>query len=165
VDQASAHRPRQHEFSIAAWALPISIILGAFYGHFNTPNDDGWGYVRGAVAGALICTGILLLEFTAFWRTRSALARRMVFTLYLALRSFGYLAMILIGLAASALLVPGPAENARLIDSGCSLLDCSELQLQSDPWRERSARPGLCCLISSPVVIADPASSNACCFS
>jgi len=109
---------RQYEFTIAGWAVPISIALGAAYGHFNTPNGDGWGYVQGAIAGALISTGILLLEFTVFRRTRNALARRMAFPLYIALRSFGYLAMILIGLAASALLVQGSAEGGRLIEAG-----------------------------------------------
>ena len=50
------------------------------------------------------CT-ILLLEFAVFSRTRSALARRMPFLLYLALRSLGYLAAILMGLAVSAWLL------------------------------------------------------------
>jgi hypothetical protein len=38
---------RQREFAgIAGWALPVSVTLGAIFGHFNTPNDSGWGYIQ-----------------------------------------------------------------------------------------------------------------------
>jgi adenylate cyclase len=110
---------RQHEFAgIAGWALPVSVTLGAIFGHFNTPNDSGWGYIHGAVAAILISATILLLEFAVFSRTRSALARRVPFLLYIALRSLGYLAAILIGLAVSAWLVRESAESEPLIERG-----------------------------------------------
>ena len=70
------------------------------------------------------CT-ILLLEFAVFSRTRSALARRMPFLLYLALRSLGYLAAILMGLAVSAWLLRQSAESEPLIERGgviCSVV-------------------------------------------
>ena len=86
---------RQREFArIAGWALPISITLGAVFGHFQAQDGSVWGYIQGAVTAILISCTILLLEFAVFSRTRSALARRMPFLLYLALRSSGYLAAI-----------------------------------------------------------------------
>jgi hypothetical protein len=89
---------RQREFArIAGWALPISITLGAVFGHFQAQDGSVWGYIQGAVTAILISCTILLLEFAVFSRTRSALARRMPFLLYLALRSSGYLAAILMG--------------------------------------------------------------------
>ena len=96
---------RQREFvRIAGWVLPASITLGAVFGHFQAHNV--WGYVQGAVAAIVISCTILLLEFAVFSRTRSALARRMPFLLYLMLRSLGYLAVILMGLTVSAWLLP-----------------------------------------------------------
>ena len=82
---------RQREFArIAGWALPVSISLGAVFGHFQAQSGSVWGYIQGAVTAIVISCTILLLEFAVFSRTRSALARRMPFLLYLALRSFGY---------------------------------------------------------------------------
>jgi hypothetical protein len=90
---------RQGEFvRIAGWVLPVSITLGAVFGHFQAQNGSLWGYVQGAVTAIVISCTILLLEFAVFSRTRSALARRMPFLLYLMLRSLGYLAVILMGL-------------------------------------------------------------------
>ena len=79
---------RQREFvRIAGWALPVSVILGAVFGHFNSaPNNSVWPYIQGAIAGILISAAILSLEFVVFGRTVSALARRVPFPLYLALR-------------------------------------------------------------------------------
>jgi adenylate cyclase len=77
-----------------------------------------WGYIEGAVTAIVISCTILLLEFAVFSRTRSALARRMPFLLYLALRSLGYLAAILIGLAVSAWLLRQSAESEPLIERG-----------------------------------------------
>jgi adenylate cyclase len=107
---------RQREFvMIAGWALPVSITLGAVFGHFQAHNV--WGYVQGAVAAIVISCTILLLEFAVFSRTRSALARRMPFLLYLALRSLGYLAATLMGLAVSVWLLRESAERP-LIERG-----------------------------------------------
>jgi len=109
---------RQREFvRIAGWALPVSITLGAVFGHFQAQNGSVWGYVQGAVAAIVISCTILLLEFAVFSRTRSALARRMPFLLYLALRSLGYLAATLMGLAVSAWLLRESAERP-LIERG-----------------------------------------------
>jgi len=109
---------RQREFAIATWALPVCAMLGAVFGHLTAPNDGVRGYIHGAVAGILISTTVLLLEFAVFRRTRSALARRMPFLLYFALRSLGYLAAILMGLAVSAWLVRESAESEPLIERG-----------------------------------------------
>ena len=110
--------PRQREFVwIAGWVLPVSIVLGAVFGHFQAQNGGVWGYVQGAVTAIVISCTILLLEFAVFSRTRSALARRMPFLLYLALRSLGYLAAILMGLAVSAWLLRESAERP-LIERG-----------------------------------------------
>ena len=87
---------RQREFvRIAGWVLPVSITLDAVFGHFQAQNGSVWGYIQGAVAAIVISCAILLLEFAVFSRTRSTLARRMPFLLYLMLRSLGYLAVIL----------------------------------------------------------------------
>ena len=110
---------RQREIArIAGWALPISITLGAVFGHFQAQNGSVWGYVQGAVTAILISCTILFLEFAVFSRTRSARARRMPFLLYLALRSSGYLAAILMGLAVSAWLLRESAESEPLIERG-----------------------------------------------
>ena len=110
---------RQREFvRIAGWALPVSITLGAVFGHFQAQNGSVWGYVQGAVAAIVISCTILLLEFAVFSRTRSALARRMPFLLYLALRSLGYLAATLMGLAVSAWLLRESAERPLIERSG-----------------------------------------------
>ena len=109
---------RQREFvRIAGWVLPVSITLGAVFGHFQSQNGSVWGYVQGAVTAIVISCAILLLEFAVFSRTRSALARRMPFLLYLALRSLGYLAAILMGLTVSAWLLRESAERP-LIERG-----------------------------------------------
>jgi len=109
---------RQREFArIAGWALPISITLGAVFGHFQAQDGSVWGYIQGAVTAILISCTILLLEFAVFSRTRSALARRMPFLLYLALRSLGYLAATLMGLAVGAWLLRESAERP-LIERG-----------------------------------------------
>jgi hypothetical protein len=40
---------RQREFArIAGWALPISVALGAVFGHFQAQNGSVWGYIQGA---------------------------------------------------------------------------------------------------------------------
>ena len=110
---------RQREFArIAGWALPISVALGAVFGHFQAQTGSVWGYIQGAVTAIVISCTILLLEFAVFSRTRSALARRMPFFLYLALRSLGYLAAILMGLAVSAWLLRQSAESEPLIERG-----------------------------------------------
>jgi adenylate cyclase len=110
---------RQREFAaIAVWALPVSITLGAIFGHFQAPSGSVWGYIQGAVTAILISCTILLLEFAVFSRARNALARRVPFLLYLALRSLGYLAAILMGLAVGAWLVRESAESAPLIERG-----------------------------------------------
>jgi hypothetical protein len=58
---------RQREFAgIAGWAVPVSVTLGAVFGHFQTPNGGVWGYIQGAVAAILISTTVLLLEFAVF---------------------------------------------------------------------------------------------------
>jgi adenylate cyclase len=109
---------RQREFvRIAGWVLPVSITLGAVFGHFQAQNGSIWGYVQGAVTAIVISCTILLLEFAVFSRTRSALARRMPFLLYLMLRSLGYLAVILMGLTVSAWLLRQSAERP-LIERG-----------------------------------------------
>jgi hypothetical protein len=55
---------RQREFArIAGWALPVSVILGAVFGHFNSaPNNSVWPYIQGAIAAIVISCTILLLE-------------------------------------------------------------------------------------------------------
>src|SRR5580704_11047667 len=106
---------RQREFvTIAGWALPVSITLGAVFGHFHAQNGSVCGYVQGAVAAIVISCTILLLEFAVFSRTRNALARRMPFLLYIALRSLGYLAATLMGLAVSAWLLRECAERPMI---------------------------------------------------
>jgi adenylate cyclase len=110
---------RQREFvRIAGWAVPVSIVLGAVFGHLNAPNDSGRGYIHGVVAAIMISCTILLLEFAVFRRTRSSLARRVPFLAYFALRSLAYLAVILIGLAVSAWLMRESAESEPLIERG-----------------------------------------------
>jgi hypothetical protein len=38
---------RQREFAaIAVWALPVSITLGAIFGHFQAPSGSVWGYIQ-----------------------------------------------------------------------------------------------------------------------
>jgi hypothetical protein len=78
----------------------------------------GQPYIQDAIAGILISAAILSLEFVVFGRTVSALARRVPFLLYLALRSLGYLTAILMGLAVSAWLVRESAESEPLIERG-----------------------------------------------
>jgi hypothetical protein len=115
---------RQREFvRIAGWVLPVSITLGAVFGHFQAQNGSVWGYVQGAVTAIVISCTILLLEFAVFSRTRSALARRMPFLLYLMLRSLGYLAVILMGLTVSAWLLRESAERPLIERGGAELLD------------------------------------------
>jgi adenylate cyclase len=110
---------RQRYFArIMVWALPVSAALGAGFGGFRLPNDIIQGCIRGAVAGTLISTMAVLLEFVVFSRTLSALVRRIPFLLYLALRSLGYLVVILVGLAVSAWLLPTSAESEPLIEPG-----------------------------------------------
>jgi adenylate cyclase len=106
---------RQRYFArIVVWALPVSVALGAAFGHFYTPkNSSVWPYIQGAVAGVLISSMALLLEFVGFSRALSTLVRRVPFLLYLALRSVGYLAAILLGLAVSTWLVGGFAVIER----------------------------------------------------
>jgi hypothetical protein len=60
---------RQRQFArIAGWALPVSVILGAVFGHFNSaPNNSVWPYIQGAIAGILISAAILSLEFVRLW--------------------------------------------------------------------------------------------------
>jgi adenylate cyclase len=110
----------QRQFArIAGWALPVSVILGAVFGHFNSaPNNSVWPYIQDAIAGILISAAILSLEFVVFGRTVSALARRVPFLLYLAPRSLGYLTAILMGLGVSAWLVRESAESEPLIERG-----------------------------------------------
>jgi adenylate cyclase len=108
---------RQREFvRIAGWAVPVSIVLGAVFGHLNAPNDTGRGYIHGVVAAIMISCTILLLEFAVFRRTRSSLARRVPFLF--ALRWLAYLAVILVGLAVSAWLMRESAESEPLIERG-----------------------------------------------
>ena len=110
---------RQRYFArIMVWALPVSAALGAGFGGFRLPNDIVQGCLRGAVAGTLISTMAVLLEFVVFSRTLSALVRRIPFLLYLALRSLGYLVAILMGLAVSAWLLRTSAESEPLIEPG-----------------------------------------------
>ena len=108
---------RQREFAFAACALPVSIALGAVFGHLTAPNGGVRGYIQGSIAAILISTAIILLELGIFRRARGALARRLPFILYLALRSAGYLAAILIGLAISSWLMRKSASEA-LIERG-----------------------------------------------
>ena len=77
-----------------------------------------WGYIQGAVTAILISCHDPFLEFAVFSRARNALARRVPFLLYLALRSLGYLAAILMGLAVGAWLVRESAASAPLIERG-----------------------------------------------
>jgi hypothetical protein len=131
---------RQREFArIAGWALPVSVTLGAIFGHLQAPNDGVRGYVHGAIAGILISTTILLLEFAIFRRTRSALARRLPFLLYLTVRSLGYLASILIGLAVSAWLMRESAESEPLIERGGVIFS---LVLSAGPCRSGALNMG-----------------------
>jgi adenylate cyclase len=110
---------RQREFAgIAAWVIPVSVALGAVFGHFQAPDSSVWGYVQGAITAILISCAILVLEFAVFRRARSALSRRVPFLLYLALRSLGYLAAILMGLAVGAWLLRESAESEPLIARG-----------------------------------------------
>jgi hypothetical protein len=54
---------RQREFArIAGWALPISVALGAVFGHFHAQNGGVWG----AVTAIVISCTILLLEVAVF---------------------------------------------------------------------------------------------------
>ena len=110
---------RQRYFApIVVWALLVSVTLGAVFGHYNTPNDAIRGYIHGAVAGILISSSVLLLEFVVFSGTFSALVRRVPFLLYLGLRSLGYLVAILLGLAVSAWLVRASPVSEPLIERG-----------------------------------------------
>jgi adenylate cyclase len=107
---------QRYEASVALQAIPLCVVLGAAFGHFITPNDGALAYLHGAVAGVLISTTIVVLEFAVFSRTRSTLSRRLPFLLYLALRALGYLVAILMGLAVSAWLFRASAESEPLIE-------------------------------------------------
>ena len=109
---------RQRYFAkIAVWALLTSVGLGAVFGRLYSPHDVIRGYIHGAVAGMLISSTIILLEFVVFSRL-STLVRRVPFILFLALRSLGYLVAILLGLAVSAWLFRTSAESEPLIERG-----------------------------------------------
>ena len=115
---------RQRYFvRVVAWALPVSVVLGTIFGHFHSLNDSARGYIHGAVAGILISTAILLIEFVVDSRTVSGLIRRVPFLLYLALRSLAYLVAILFGLTVSAWLTRGSAGSEPLIERGGVLPD------------------------------------------
>jgi adenylate cyclase len=109
---------QRYEARIVVRAMSVSVVLGAAFGHFYSQNNSIWSYIHGAVAGILISTTILLLEFVVFSRTLSALVRRVPFVLYLALRSLAYLVAILMGLAASAWLLRASPESEPLIERG-----------------------------------------------
>jgi adenylate cyclase len=101
------------------WALLACVALGAAFGHFTTPSDSGVRpYIQGAVAGALISSTAILLEFSVFGWALSTLVRRVPFGVYLASRSLSYVAAILMGLAVSAWLMGDFAEGAPLITRG-----------------------------------------------
>jgi len=110
---------RQRYFArVVAWALPASVALGTVFGHFQSLNNSARGYIHGAVAGILISTAILLIEFVVDSRTLSGLIRRVPFLLYLALRSLGYLVAILFGLTVSTWLTRASAGSEPLIERG-----------------------------------------------
>lgn len=110
---------RQRYFvRVVAWAMPISVALGAVFGHFKAPGDGVRPYIHGAVAGVLISAAVLLLEFVVLSRSLSPLVRRVSFLLYLALRSLGYVVAILMGLAVSAWLLRDSAGSGALIERG-----------------------------------------------
>ena len=92
----TAHQRDDARFAL--WAIPISVVLGAAFGHFYSANDSVWEYIKGGVAGILISTTIVVLELVVFSRTRR-FNRRLPFLLYLALRTLGYLVAIVLGLA------------------------------------------------------------------
>jgi adenylate cyclase len=96
----------------------VSVTLGAAFGHFYAPTAGVWGYIHGAVAGILISATIVPLEFFVFSGMRGALFRQAPFLLYLSLRSLGYLAAILVGLAVTAWLVQDTAEGEPLVGRG-----------------------------------------------
>jgi adenylate cyclase len=101
---------------IYLWSLLGSVTLGAGFGHFYAPSAGVWGYIHGAVAGVLISATIVSLE--VFVDIRSTLFRKAPFLLFLSLRSLGYLAAILIGLAVSAWLMQDAAKGEPLIERG-----------------------------------------------
>lgn len=109
---------RQRNDARILWAIPISAVLGAAFGYFNTPSGSVWGHIQGAVAGVLISAVVVLLELVVFSRTRSTLSRRLPFLLFLALRSLGYLVTILMGLVVSAWLLRASADSEPLIARG-----------------------------------------------
>jgi hypothetical protein len=109
---------RQREFArIAGWALPISITLGAVFGHFRAQDGSVWGYIQGAVTAILISCTILLLEFAVFSRTRSALARWISSCISRCVRR-AILPRSSWGLAVSAWLLRESAESGPLIERG-----------------------------------------------
>jgi adenylate cyclase len=110
-----AHQRDDARFAL--WAIPISVVLGAAFGHFYSANDSVWEYIKGGVAGILISTTIVVLELVVFNRTRR-FNRRLPFLLYLALRSLGYLVAIVLGLAISAWLLRSFVKSDLLIDRG-----------------------------------------------
>lgn len=107
---------RRYLARIYSWSLLASATLGALFGHFNWPTDGDWAYLHGAVTGLLISAMIVTLEFFVFGGARNALFRRAPFLAYLSLRSLGYVAVILVGLAASAWLLRDPAKSEPLIE-------------------------------------------------
>lgn len=97
-------------------SLLISITLGAAFSYFTTPTGGVLPLVHGAIAGILITSTIIALEFIVF---ESALFRRAPFLVYLALRSLSYLAAILSGLIVTAwLLQDVPATRSPIERDG-----------------------------------------------
>jgi adenylate cyclase len=91
------------------WSVLISVALGSIFGHFQDLAEGGGGgtgYLLGAIAGALISGSIVLLEIVVLTGGRDAPLRRAPFLVYLSLRSLAYLAVIWLGLAVAAWLVP-----------------------------------------------------------
>jgi adenylate cyclase len=111
---------RQRQFArIAGWALPVSVILGAVFGHFNSaPNNSVWPYIQGAIAGILISAAILSLEFVRLWPDGQRACPPGAVPAVSRAAFVGLSYRDLMGLAVSAWLVRESAESEPLIERG-----------------------------------------------
>jgi adenylate cyclase len=95
--------------------LPISIAVSAAFSYFQgvaAGSDGVSASLFGAVAGGLIPGAILLLEVFVLSGGRSTLSRNVPFLVLLAVRSLTYLAVIWLGLAVGAWLVPSAGAGS-----------------------------------------------------
>jgi adenylate cyclase len=114
--RATAHQ--RASVRLFVWSLLIGMALSAIFGHFQSlaeGGDGATGALFGAVAGALICGTIVLLEIFVLSGRRNTPLRHTPFLVLLSVRTLVYLGVIWFGLTVSAWLVPTAGGGAVLI--------------------------------------------------